>query len=151
MIARASTDGLAEDIPIRLLNSTTRPLQLARVTAVAECSVIPKYPELPQYSESQSTADLQVRSTVAEQDEFPTKFPEVLKLLVQNTSVDTPGQRKRLISILDEYREAFSLNGELGFTNLFLHQINTGDATPNSNLDVCQFSPLEWRTNAWKK
>jgi len=93
MIARASTDGLAEDNSIRLLNSTTRPLHLPRGTAVAEFSVIPKYPELPQDSGSQSTADLQVRSTVAKQDEFPAKFPEVLKPLVQSTSVDTPGQR----------------------------------------------------------
>jgi len=132
------------------MNSTTRFLHLPRGTAVAECSVIPKYPELPQDSESQSTADLQVRSTVAEQDEFPaiSLGSEAISPIYTGRY---PRPKKRLISIFDEYRVAFSLNGELGFTNLFLHRINTGDATPNSSLAVCHFSPLEWRTNAWKK
>jgi len=44
--------------------------------------------------------------------------------------VDIPDQRKRLISILYKYREAFSLQGELGYTNIVLHRIDTGDATP---------------------
>ena len=130
MIGRASTHGLAKEIPIRLIYSTNRLLHIPRGTAVAECSVIPKYPEIPRYSESPSSTDLQFRSTFVEQDEIPANFPKVLKPLVQNMSVDNPGKRKRIISILDEYREAFSLNGELGFTNRFLHRINTGDDTP---------------------
>jgi len=39
-------------------------------------------------------------------------------------------KRTKLVEILSQYREAFSLHGELGRTKIVTHRINTGEAMP---------------------
>jgi len=66
LIARSDCDGLAEEIPIHLINPTNRPWHLPRGTALAELSVIPRPPpELPQVI-LPSQSEINVGSTVAE-------------------------------------------------------------------------------------
>jgi len=97
LIARSGVDSHAEEIPIHLININSRPLHLPRGTAVAECIVIPEPP--PQHSAksifTQAIVEVPVGSTNAEPDlqtnlDLPPDFPEILRHLVQDTTVDTP-------------------------------------------------------------
>ena len=119
LVARAEVHELADDLPVGIWNPTTRTMNLPQGTAVAECVVLPKLPEV-------QTGDVNPQPEM----DLPRDFPEVLKPLVQNVDVDTPEQKSRLVDILYRHQEAFSLRGELGHTDLVYHRINTGDATP---------------------
>jgi len=135
LIARSECDGLAEEIPIHLINPSNRPLHLPRGTALAEFSVIPRPP--PDLSQDilPSQSEINVGSTVAEDAAqlklgLPLDFPDALQHLVQKTALDTQEQRTKLVEILSRHREAFSLHGELGHTKIVTHRINTGEAMP---------------------
>ena len=138
LVARAEVLELADDLPVRIWNPTTRTMNLPKGTAVAECVVLPKLPEVQTGEEwdfSRVSVDVPVGSTAADVNPQPEMdlnrdFPEVMKPLVQNVDVDTPEQKSRLVDILYRHQEAFSLQGELGHTDLVYHHVNTGDATP---------------------
>jgi len=112
-------------------------MNLPKITAVGDCVIFPKIPEIRpgvEWDFPKVSVDIPVSSTAVEVNsqpdvDPPQDFPEVLKPLVQNTTVDTLVQKSRLV---DTYRhkEAFSLQGELGHTDLVYHRINTGDAIP---------------------
>jgi len=138
LVARVETDGLADELPVRILNLTARTMYLPNSTAVAECRVIPKLPEELQsedwiFLDRSLNAPVGTTAAVTQRQrelQFPSDFPELLKPLIHDTPVDNLSQKKKLINLLDRHRKAFSLNGELGHTNLVYHRIITGNAAP---------------------
>ena len=78
---------------------------------------------------SDRTESLQVEAEVACTVECRTKLIEVLALNPSSGGLTT-GQFEQLKQLLEENHDVFSLEGELGCTDIVCHVIDTGDHPP---------------------
>jgi len=69
-------------------------------------------------------------TTVSSWEWEPPNFPDALKPIVLDTPLENEDNRKVFQALLFTYRDAFSLNGDIGCTNAIVHRIPTGNATP---------------------
>jgi len=105
-VAWTVASGTERKVTLHVRNQSKAKIMLPVGTAIAECVVLPD------------------QATVEEE------FPSGLQHLVDSAEVDTEEQREKLRSLLCEYRDVFSLNGEIGCTDVIEHGIPTGDAAP---------------------
>jgi len=137
--------GLADDIPVQIVNQSSRSYYLPVHTAVAECVVVPQEPERSVVGVNAVVSVFQkdpvkmlVGTTGDKREDGPDQrpltwhedFPDVLKTPVLQAPVESQHQREALRDLLYKYKDAFSLQGELGFTTTVCHRIPTNDAAP---------------------
>jgi len=119
LVARTLLPNRAEEVPVRVLNSSRSPIHLCRGTFVSEL-----HPVIP----VDAPAD---QPTPPKKKEMMTDA-EVVEDLISRVDSDVTGDiRERLKTILTNYSSVFS-KGEydLGWTDLVTHRIDTGNHRP---------------------
>ena len=147
-------NGLDENIPVCLRNHADRDFEIPKGLAVADCVVLPTALTVRKLDGTVSEncgpfqQDFQVHSveipvgttefaetgsketTGSSWEWEPPNFLDALKPIVLDTPLENEDNGKVFQALLFKYRDAFSLNGEIGCTNAIVHRIPTGNATP---------------------
>ena len=154
----AKRSGLAEEIPFELQNLSEQEYQIPDRTAIGELVVSPTeevttsfyqqqkdtpenkighkdFLEYPVESRVRSAGITVVDPNTSTDSELdwswePADFPDALKPVIFKTPLDNEEHRKEFQALIYKYKEAFSLQGEIGRTDTIIHTIPTGDAKP---------------------
>ena len=116
LVARVLVPNKSEEIPVRVLNATDKPVHMSKGTEVTELEQV--HPLEPQQ---------EVLSKKPQED-----MGKIISDLMDRVDDGVPKQvKEELASILLKHTNVFS-KGEwdLGWTNLVTHTIDTGDARP---------------------
>jgi len=127
-VARSIVSGEVNEIRLVIRNKTSQEYELPGGTALAHCAVLPVFiPELGS-DFCDKTAVSMVATTALISDQ-PSKLHPALEKLIEGAPIEeeyVPMLRR----VLFHRQQAFSLNGELGYTDAVVHEINTGTAEP---------------------
>ena len=115
LVARTLVPNRAEDLPVRILNATKKPVTLHKGTMIGELQLVLPIEVSPKVEKKPRDTD-----------------EEVVEDLMKNVSSSFPEEaRTELKQILEENISVFSKGDyDLGWTDLVTHKIDTGDNRP---------------------
>jgi transposase InsO family protein/predicted aspartyl protease len=116
------------DIPIRVVNVTTEPIQLSAGSTVANLQPVTVMAALPKSDE----ATKKIRMTRQDEETMSKEIPKFIEALIEDVHPSTPESIvSKLVDLLMAYQDVFSKSEfDLGLTSIVKHRIDTGDAPP---------------------